>query len=104
MVAPNVWLRTSSPVDTLNGARRQLERLFADVSTGIDETWTMPAEIVETANNYRLAERRYGRYARSFRLPGTVDTNRVQASCEHGVLTMFGPAPSCAGPVRRLQQ
>ena len=54
MVAPNVWLRTSSPVDTLDGARRQLERLLADVSTGIDETWTMPAEIVETADELRF--------------------------------------------------
>jgi HSP20 family protein len=142
MVIPNVWLRTSSPLGTLNGARRQVERLFDDYPAGISETWTMPAEIVETADelrfaielpglrpeeieltiengvltvsgdkkierrdgetedNYRLAERRYGRYTRSFRLPGTVDTNRVQANCENGVLTIRLPRAEAAKPRR----
>jgi HSP20 family protein len=142
MVVPNVWLRTSSPSGALNGARRQLERWFDDFPAQISETWTMPAEIVETAeelrfalelpglrpeeieltlengvltvsgekkieqregetvDNYRLAERRYGRYSRSFRLPGTVDTNRVEASCENGVLTIRLPRVEAAKPRR----
>jgi HSP20 family protein len=142
MVVPNVWLRTSSPLGTLNGARRQLERFLADYPTQISEAWAMPAEIVETADelrfaielpglrpeeieltlengvltlsgdkkieqregetadNYRLAERRYGRHTRSFRLPGTVDTNRVQASCENGVLTIRLPRVEAAKPRR----
>jgi HSP20 family protein len=135
MVVPNVWLRTSAPVGTLNGTGRGLAGLFDEV---LNETWTMPAEIVESADelsfaievpglrpddieltiennvltvsgekqqqqtehNYRLAERRYGRFSRSFRLPATVDTNRVHASCEHGVLTIRLPRAEAAKPRR----
>jgi HSP20 family protein len=56
----------------------------------------------QTQQNYRLAERRYGRFSRSFRLPATVDTNGVQASCEHGVLTIRLPRAEAAKP-RRIQ-
>jgi HSP20 family protein len=135
MVVPNVWVRTSAPFGTLNGMGRGLAGLFDEV---LNETWTMPAEIVESADelrfgievpglrpddieltiennvltvsgekkqpqtehDYRLAERRYGRFSRSFRLPATVDTNRVQASCEHGVLTIRLPRAEAAKPRR----
>ncbi|HSJ14719.1 MAG TPA: Hsp20/alpha crystallin family protein [Longimicrobiales bacterium] len=56
----------------------------------------------ETDDNYRLVERRYGRYSRSFRLPSTVAPDRVQASCENGVLTIRLPKAEEAKP-RRIQ-
>ena len=56
----------------------------------------------ETKDNYVLAERRYGRYTRSFRLPTTVDVNRVEAGTENGVLTIRLPRAEAAKP-RRIQ-
>lgn len=56
----------------------------------------------EADDNYRLLERRYGRYSRSFRLPNTVSTERVQASCENGVLTITLPKAEESKP-RRIQ-
>lgn len=142
MMIPTVRARhTNSPFATLNGVR-PLDELFNSLTNGATETWTMPAEIVETAaelrlalevpglrpedieltiengvltvsaekkierregetdENYRLFERRYGRHARSFRLPRTVDASQVQASCEHGVLTIRLPRAEEAKPRR----
>ena len=43
----------------------------------------------ETAEqNYHRVERRYGSFMRSFSLPQTVDTDKVQASYDAGVLTI----------------
>jgi HSP20 family protein len=52
----------------------------------------------ETDDQYRLFERRYGRFARSFRIPPTVATDRVNAECEHGVLTITLPRAEEARP------
>ncbi len=38
--------------------------------------------------NYRRVESRYGSFIRSFTLPVTVNTDNVQATTEHGVLTL----------------
>lgn len=38
--------------------------------------------------NYHRVERRYGTFARSFTLPNTVDTEKVQANYEAGILTI----------------
>ena len=132
----------STPFETLYGVRRQLDRIFDEFSTGMDETWPMPTDVVETNDelrfmlevpglkpedieltvengvltvtgekqmerregeseeNYRLLERRYGRYTRSFRLPPTADTQRVQASCENGVLQIRLPRTEETKPRR----
>ncbi len=37
-------------------------------------------------DNYHLTERRYGSFQRSFRVPDTVDPDKVEASLEKGVL------------------
>lgn len=134
MMIPTVRSRVgNTPFETLYGVRRQLDRIFDEFSTGIDETWPMPTDVVETSDelrftlevpglrpedieltvengvltvsgekqmerregesedNYRLLERRYGRYTRSFRLPPTADAQRVEASCENGVLQIRLP-------------
>jgi len=38
--------------------------------------------------DYHLRERRYGRFARSFQLPSTVDESKVTANLKDGVLTV----------------
>jgi HSP20 family protein len=53
-------------------------------------------------SDYRLAERRYGRFQRSFTVPATVRADRCEASCEHGVLTLRMPKVEEAKP-RRIQ-
>jgi HSP20 family protein len=40
----------------------------------------------EKEENFHRIERRYGSFARSFTLPNTIDTEKVQASYENGVL------------------
>jgi HSP20 family protein len=45
-------------------------------------------ESTETVHRY---ERSYGSFARSFRLPETVDADRIEARYEHGVLTVTLP-------------
>jgi HSP20 family protein len=47
---------------------------------------------------YRHFERRYGRFERSFTLPRTVDTERVKARYENGILTVALPKAEQAKP------
>ena len=57
-----------------------------------DDVLTMSGETSEsreeTDKEYHLAERSYGRFERSFRLPDTVDRERVSAKFENGLLTV----------------
>lgn len=53
-------------------------------------------------DGYRLVERRYGRFERSFRVPPTVEADKVKARCENGVLTITLPKAEKARP-RRIQ-
>lgn len=41
--------------------------------------------------NYHRVERYYGSFQRSFYLPNTVDTEKVKAACDKGVLTVTLP-------------
>jgi HSP20 family protein len=59
-----------------------------------------PENVKET--DYRLSERRYGRFQRSFTVPATVRADRCVASYEHGVLTLRLPKTEEARP-RRIQ-
>lgn len=45
----------------------------------------------ENGSNYYLKETRYGSFSRSFRLPGKVDENKVDATYKEGVLTVVMP-------------
>jgi len=49
---------------------------------------------------YHLFERSYGRFERSFALPKRVDANRINATCEHGVLSVVLPKMEEAKPRR----
>lgn len=45
-------------------------------------------EKIQKDGEHHLQERRINRVSRSFRLPGTVDENSVEAKLENGVLTL----------------
>ena len=44
--------------------------------------------------NYHIAERHYGAFARSLRLPYKVEADKVQATFKNGVLTITMPKPA----------
>jgi len=56
----------------------------------------------EGDGNYRLYERRYGRFERSFVLPQHADANKVDASYDNGVLAITFPKVEEAKP-RRIE-
>jgi HSP20 family protein len=141
-----------TPYDALFGVRRELDRMFEQVTNGqtngqtnsYQTMWDAPAEVIETENEirfaievpglraqdieltiengvmtvagekrmarregetddqYRLFERRYGRFVRSFRLPPTVAADRVSATCEDGLLMISIPRAEEAKP-RRIE-
>ena len=49
------------------------------------------AEEGEADSNYHLVERRYGSFARTFRLPRGVNTDKVNAKFENGLLNIDIP-------------
>ncbi|MBW2090908.1 MAG: Hsp20/alpha crystallin family protein [Deltaproteobacteria bacterium] len=47
---------------------------------------------------YHLRERRYGKYIRNFRLPDDVNSEKINAKMEHGVLTVTLPKSEKSKP------
>src|ERR1043165_1033974 len=45
----------------------------------------------EEKENYRMMERRYGSFQRSVQLPDTVDEDKIEATCNNGVLRVSLP-------------
>ncbi|MFN3231348.1 MAG: Hsp20/alpha crystallin family protein [Alphaproteobacteria bacterium] len=45
----------------------------------------------EKKDSYRISERQYGSFQRSFRLPADVDADKIKAACKDGVLTVTIP-------------
>lgn len=50
----------------------------------------------EKKEGYHLSERRYGSFQRAFRLPDTVDQDKIDAHYEKGVLTVVLPKTKAA--------
>lgn len=61
------------------------------------------SEIDETRENVHISERSYGSFMRSFRLPDTVDDEKVSASFDKGVLTITLPKSENAKPERKIE-
>jgi len=61
-----------------------------------------PAGNEAPADNYIRLERRYGRFTRSFTLPGLVDSDNIKAEYTDGILTVRLPKVESAKP-RRIQ-
>lgn len=58
----------------------------------------------EKEAEYFLSERRYGAFQRTLKLPEGVDTAKIEASFEKGVLTVELPkTPEAAKPERRIE-
>lgn len=60
-----------------------------------DSTLTIRGERTQESElkseNYHRMERYYGAFQRSFALPQTIDQEKVQATCDKGVLTIILP-------------
>lgn len=52
----------------------------------------------ESGERWHRFERSWGSFERSFTLPGTVDAERIQATAEHGILTLTLPKSEKAKP------
>ena len=67
----------------------------------VDESVTISGELSsdrEEGKRYLLAERPSGRFHRVITLPTPLDANKVDASLENGVLTLFIPKAEQAKP------
>jgi len=54
--------------------------------------------------NYHLSERNYGSFQRTFRVPASVDTDKIEASFRNGVLTVTLPkTPEARKKERRIE-
>ncbi|TGD60913.1 Hsp20/alpha crystallin family protein [Tabrizicola sp. WMC-M-20] len=53
--------------------------------------------------NFHFTERAYGSFQRSMRLPTPVDPDKIEASCDSGVLTITLPKTERAERSRRIQ-
>jgi hypothetical protein len=59
----------------------------------------------EEKENYRVMERRYGRFQQSMRLPDTVDEDKIEASFDNGILKARIPKrPEAANSARYQSQ
>ena len=56
----------------------------------------------EKAENYRISERRYGAFQRSFQLPRGVDTSQIDAKFDKGILVIT--LPKAADAVQRTKK
>jgi HSP20 family protein len=52
----------------------------------------------DTGDTWHRVERSFGTFARSIRLPQTADTEKIEASFDKGVLTVFVPKTEQAKP------
>ncbi len=55
----------------------------------------------EKKKGYYLMERHYGAFQRSFRLPESVETAKIDASFDKGVLTIRAPKSAKAKPAEK---
>lgn len=142
---PTPWtrMRTTSPFETFDEVRREMDRIFDAVPAAALEARTrlLPADVRETGDalevemeipglrpedieltvennvltiagekkvenregsedSYRLLERRYGRFERSFRVPGNVKAEDVSANYRNGVLHVTLPKTEESRPRR----
>lgn len=54
--------------------------------------------VSDEKRRYHVTERSYGRFARSFTLPGTVDAEKIKAEYKDGVLSLTLPKVEAAKP------
>src|SRR5689334_3758647 len=58
----------------------------------------------EKRKNFHVSERRYGAFERSFRIPDSVDRDKIVATCNNGVLTISLPKqPEAVKAERKIE-
>lgn len=58
----------------------------------------------ETGKEYYLRERNFGSFERSFTVPETIDTDKIEASFKSGVLTLILPKkPEAQKPAKKIE-
>lgn len=88
----------SDLVFTLDVPGLEKEELNISVDNGVlTVTGERKLEEVETHDRHRV-ERWYGKIQRSFRLPRTVDAEKITATLKNGVLTLVVPKKEEAKP------
>ena len=61
-------------------------------------------EKVERKEDFHLRERRFGSFARSVRVPDTVEADKIEASFKNGVLKVMLPKkPEAQKPVKKIE-
>jgi HSP20 family protein len=96
---PSAWQPSTDIFEDANGIHLIMElpgvapeqvklTLENQVLTVRGEKKQVASEQTTTVHRY---ERSYGSFERTFSLPNTVDSDRVQATFEHGVLTVLLP-------------
>jgi len=70
-------------------AKKEIDLEVADGVLTLSAEHTEEKE--EKKENYHLRERHYGSYSRSFRLPEGVDSEKIDAKMENGVLNVILP-------------
>jgi HSP20 family molecular chaperone IbpA len=56
-----------------------------------DDVLTIKGEKKEAKKDYYVSERHYGSFHRSFHIPDSIDTNKIEASFRNGLLTVTLP-------------
>lgn len=69
--------------------------IHLEVQDGLLKIWGERKKVVESDN---YSEKSYGKFERSFSLPENADAQNVQASYEHGVLSVMIPKKASTKP------
>jgi len=105
---PQAWAFPADVVESADGVRVTIEApgfdpddLNVTVDSGmLYVSGERRAEQEVERPRYRMTERQFGRFQRSFLLPEGADPDAVQAKYEHGVLTIDVPRKEHARPRR----
>lgn len=99
--APAVDLKETNDAYHLDADLPGLEKKDIEVKVEDDVvtiSGSRSQENHEDTKGYQRFERSYGAFRRSFRIPGGVDADKVQAEFKNGVLHVMLPKPETAKP------
>jgi HSP20 family protein len=88
----NVTVRVNLPGLTADDVRVEVEDGVLAISGEMGDT------IEQEGDRYHFRERYAGAFQRTLRLPNTIDTDKVEANFEHGVLNIVLPKMAQARP------
>ena len=103
---PNVDIKESDKAVTLTAELPGIDEKDVDLSVR-DGMLTLKGEKKyeheEEKEDIHMVERRYGSFQRSFRLPDTVNADKIDAKFDKGVLRVVMPKTAqAASPVKKI--